>query len=174
MTWCSGRSSFAERGTGGEKRVGRRAVSPRAGGHEAVDRRQLVDGAVREQPGGDLGVAVQLGQRVRRGAIGAAARDVSAVRDESVHHRHVPSAGGDVQRRLAVGAPGKIRVGAVIQQPPRADWRVGPQQHVHQWRHAAGNPVHVQPITVQQLERLRSPPPLVICDVTPSVGFAPA
>ena len=135
-------------------RVGRRTIAARAGGDEALERRQLVDGAVREQPRGDVGVAVQLGQRVRRGAVRAAARDIGAVLDEPLDHRHVPSSRGDVQRRFAGVAPGEVRVRAVIEQPARAGRIVGPQHHVDERRHAAGDAVHVQAVAVQQFERV--------------------
>ena len=42
-------------------------------------------------------------------AVGAAARDIRAVLDEPLDHRHVPATGRDVQRRLAGLAPREIR-----------------------------------------------------------------
>ena len=51
--------------------VGRRTIGTRARSDESLERRQLVRRAVRKQPRGDLGVAMELRQGVRRGAIGA-------------------------------------------------------------------------------------------------------
>ena len=137
-----------------EHRVGRGTIGARARSDEAFERRQLVDGAVREQPRGDLRVAIELGERVRRRTIRAAARDIRAVLDEPFDHRHVPATGRDVQRRLAGVAPREIGVRAVIEQPAWACRIVGPLHHVDERRHAAGDAVHVQAVAVQQFERV--------------------
>ena len=111
----------------GEHRLGRRAIAARAGGDEAIERRQLVGGAVREQPR-----ARCRGCRAARRACAACApsarrRDTSApCCDEPLDHRHVPAARRDVQRRFAVVAPGEVRVGAVIEQPARPARRCRP------------------------------------------------
>ena len=73
--------------------------------------------------------------------------------DEQLDHRHVPSSRGDVQRRFAVVAPREVRIRAVLEQPARAGGIGGPEHHVDERRHAAGNPVHVDAEAMQQLER---------------------
>ena len=136
-----------------QHRLRGRAIAARAGGDEPLDRRELVFGAVGEQPRRDVVIAVQLRQRVRRAAVGAAAQRIGAVLHEQFDHRHIPSPRRDVQRRFAVMAPREIRIRAVFEQPARSGRIGGPVHHVDQRRHAAGNPVHVDAEAVQQLER---------------------
>ena len=56
-----------------QDRVGGRTISARARGGETFERRQFVHRTVREQPRGDFGIARELGNRVRSGAVVAAA-----------------------------------------------------------------------------------------------------
>ena len=97
-----GTQLLAQVGLGREHRIGGRAIGARASRDEAIERRELVVRAVREQPRGDVGVAVQLRQRVRRAAVGPPPRHIRAVLDEPLDHRHIPSSRRDVQRRLTV------------------------------------------------------------------------
>ena len=75
------------------------------------------------------------------------------MRDEQLDHRNVPASRGHVQWRFAVGAPGEVGVRAMLEQPARPGGIGGPQHHVHERRHAAGDAVQVQAESMQQLER---------------------
>ena len=59
-----------------------------------------------------------------------------------------------MQGRFPVLTPGQVRVRPVIQQPVWPRRVVGPQHHVHERRHPAGDTVHVQAVAMQQLERI--------------------
>ena len=119
MRWCS-RTQLARAGRPGvEHRVGAPAIAARAGGDELLERREFVLRAVSDQPRRDVAVAVELRQRVGRAAVGAATQRIGAVPDQPLDHRNVPAAGGHVQWRFAVVAPGEIRIRAMIEQPVR-------------------------------------------------------
>ena len=107
IRWCSGRSSLRKPGRASSMASARRAVGARAGRDEAIDRRELVRRAVREEPRRDVVVAVQLGQRVRRAAVGSAPRHVGAVLHEPLDHRRHPSAAPP--RAAALRRPGPRR-----------------------------------------------------------------
>ncbi len=117
---------------------------------------------MREQPRGDVLIAMQLRQRVSRATVRATPVNVGTVLHEQLSHRHIPSLGGEVQGSITDLAPRKIRVGAVIEQP--ADARdagpvvVRPAEDVAQRRDAARDTVDVHPKPMQQLERFEIAP----------------
>ena len=87
--------------------------------------------------------------RRRRAAATHRRRAARAARPSATSHRRAATCSG----ASPSCAPGKVRVRAMLEQPARAGWIVGPLHHVHERRHAAGDPVHVDAVAVQQLER---------------------
>ena len=101
----------------GEHRVGVRAITAGACRNKVIQGRQLITRSVRQQPVGDLLVAVSAGQGVWRGAIGPAPGYVGPTGDQPFDHGDVPSAGGHMQRRFIEIAPREIRIGTMVEQP---------------------------------------------------------
>ena len=89
-----------ERGPDREHGVGGGAIGAGAARDEALERRELVLGAMREQPGGDRVVAVQLRHRVRRAPVSPALQEIGAVLHQRLDERHVPTPRRHVKRRF--------------------------------------------------------------------------
>ena len=131
----------SQRRVRGQHRVGGGAIAARARGDEALERRKFVGGAVREQPGGDVVVAWSSAS-VCGVAPSARRRETSAPCATSrstigTSHRRAATCSG----ASPAIAPREIGVGAVLEQPARPGGIVGPQHHVDERRHAAGNAV---------------------------------
>lgn len=95
----------------------------------------------------------QLGNSVRCGPVGPALEHIGAVRDELLGHRDIPPSCRDVQRCFALIAPCQIGICAVLEQPLRTARVSGPKHHIYERRHAARNAIHVDAVTMQQVER---------------------
>ena len=153
------------------------AAARSARAHAATKRssgRELVCRAVREQPGSDVRVAVQLGQRVRRRAVGPPPRHIGAVLHEPFDHGDIPSSRRHVKRRLIVLAPGKVRVRAMLEQPVRARWISAHCIMCTSGGTPPGIPFTLTPYRFSRSSASTFPPPPAMCIETPSVGFAPA
>src|SRR5262245_8554688 len=82
--------------------------------------------------------------------------DVGAMLNQHLDHLKIPSLRCDVYRAVAGLCPGKVGVGAVLQEPTytcRPGGGVnGPAHDVTQWRDAAGDTVDVDLKTIQQFQ----------------------
>src|SRR5215510_5342840 len=99
---------------------------------------------------------MQFGQRVRSATISTSPMDIGAVVHEQLNHWNVPSLRRDVQRRVVKLAPGKVRVGAVLEQPTHAGVApsrvVGPTQDIAQRGNSARDAVDVDAKAMQQFK----------------------
>src|SRR5262249_40345087 len=97
--------------------VGSYTVATCTGGNETFQRRKLVFCTVKDQPLCDGLIAIQCGKRVGSAAVWTTSMDIRAVVSGRLNHREVQAWRRNVQGSVARLAPGKVRVGTVLQQP---------------------------------------------------------